>query len=590
MTSEPTAELASADRELRITAYAIDRLFRNWPGTTLALVVSAILTAALMWTRVSHWLIMTWLVAVLLLKFANYLLIRAYRRRQPPPSLARQWASYFTVTSLLMGVVWGSIGVIFFVPDSAFLQALLFVYIAGLVAGSAAVLSYWLPAFYANAVPAILITCVYLLSKGTPLYLSIVSFGVLYFVVINQVARNQRRMAYEAISLRFDNMELIEQLRQQKHVAEEANVAKSKFLAAASHDLRQPLHALGLFVAALSEPSARHESATIVWNINRSLAALEGLFNALLDISKLDAGIVKPEVRDVALAPLLERLSAEYEPQARQKDLAWRYHSHDTVVRTDIVLLETVLRNLIGNAIRYTPRGEVWLVCADEGAAVSVEVGDTGIGIPESQHREVFREFVQLSNPERDRTKGLGLGLAIVARVTALLGHALDMRSAPGAGSVFRLTLPHGDAALASAAEPVTDAAIAEDLPLRVLVIEDELHVQEAMSVLLQSWGHEVLTVMAEEAALTIAPVAPDVIIADYRLREDRTGIEAIRRLHAHWGKPIPSLVVTGDTSPDRLQQAQASGFAILHKPVSPGKLRAFLRGVQRERRARTAA
>jgi CheY-like chemotaxis protein len=351
--------------------------------------------------------------------------------------------------------------------------------------------------------------------------------------------------------------------------------------------LRQPLHALGLFVAALSEPSARQDSPSIVRNINRSLAALEGLFNALLDISKLDAGIVKPEVRDVTLAPLLERLSAEYEGQARQKEVRWRYSSQDVVVRTDIVLLETVLRNLIGNAIRYTARGEVWLECVSEGEQVSIEVGDTGIGIPEAQHREVFREFFQLSNPERDRTKGLGLGLAIVARLTALLGHPLAMRSALGVGSVFRLTLAPGDAMIARAAEPATDTAMAEDSPLRVLVIEDELHVQEAMTALLRSWEHEVVVVATEDEALALSVPAPDVIIADYRLREDRTGIDAIRRMNDHWGRPIPALVITGDTAPERLRQAQHSGFAFLHKPVSPAKLRAFLRGVQRERRAR---
>ena len=580
----------AADRDMRITAYAIDRLYRNWPGTMWALIASAILVGTLMWSRVNHTLIVSWIVAVTALKFANYLLIGAYRRRQPPPERARRWASYFTLTSLLMGLVWGLIGIIFWVPDAPFLQLIVGVYISGLVAGSAAVLSYWPPAFYVNAVPVIAISAVFLLLQGKPEYIVLALFGVLYFFVINLVARNQRRIAYEAISLRFENTDLIEQLRQQKNVAEQANIAKSKFLAAASHDLRQPLHALGLFVAALSEPSARNEAPLIVRNINRSLAALEGLFNALLDISKLDAGIVKPEVRDVAVAPLLDRLSAEYESQARQKDVAWRYASADVVVRTDIVLLETVLRNLIGNAIRYTTGGEVWLECVSDGDVVSVEVGDTGIGIPESQHREIFKEFFQLSNPERDRTKGLGLGLAIVDRLTTLLGHSLAMRSAPGVGTVFRVSLQLGDAAAAGAAESTLDTSISEDSPLRVLVIEDELHVQEAMTVLLQSWGHEVVTVAAEDEALAIPPPAPDVIIADYRLREDRTGIDAIRRVNDRWGTLIPSLVVTGDTSPDRLRQAQASGFAFLHKPVSPGKLRAFLRGVQRERRTRSAA
>ncbi len=583
---DPTA----GDRDLRITAYAIDRLYRNWPGTMLALIASAILTGGLVWQRVNHLVILAWVATVILLKLANYGLTLAYRRRQPPPSDARRWADYFTLISLLMGLVWGSTGILFFVPDSLFLQLIVFVYIGGLVAGSAAVLSYWLPAFYANALPAILMSTVFLATKGTPEYLGLAAFALLYFSVINLVARNQKRTAYEAISLRFENIDLIEQLRQQKNVAEQANIAKSKFLAAASHDLRQPLHALGLFVAALSEPRALTDSPGIIRNISRSLAALEGLFNALLDISKLDAGIVKPEIRDVTLEPLLERLSAEYESQARLKQIGWRYRSQDAVVRTDIVLLETVLRNLIGNAIRYTARGEVWLDCVGEGEVVSIEIGDTGIGIPASQHREVFREFVQLSNPERDRTKGLGLGLAIVARLTTLLGHALEMRSAPGVGTVFHLRLPLGDVETARNAEPPADASISEDSPLRVLVIEDELHVQEAMTTLLRSWGHEVVAVVAEDAALEISPPAPDVIIADYRLRENRTGIDAIRRLSDHWEREIPSLVVTGDTSPDRLRQAQQSGLAFLHKPVSPGKLRAFLRGVQRDRRSRPAA
>lgn len=585
-----TSDPISGDRDLQVTAYAVDCLYRNWPGTMLIVVVSAIVMGALMWQRVGHWLIMSWVAAGMVPVFTNYVLIRVYRRQQPTRRNVRRSANYFTATLLVMGVVWGSTAILFFVPQSAFLQLFVLVYIAGFLAGSAAVLSYWLPAFYANALTVTVISTTYMASKGTPEHLGIALISVLYFCVINMVARNQNRMAREAISLRFDNVELIEQLRQQKDVAEQANIAKSKFLAAASHDLRQPLHALGLFVAALSEPRALQESPSIVLNINRSLAALEGLFNALLDISKLDAGIVKPEIRDVSLAPLLDRLSSEYEAQARTKSIAWRYHPQDVVVRTDIVLLETVLRNLIGNAIRYTARGEVWLDCACEGELVAIEVGDTGLGIPAAQHRAVFREFFQLGNPERDRTKGLGLGLAIVDRLTALLGHSLEMRSTPQVGSTFRVVLTLGDAAAASVVEPAMEAAIPEELPLRVLIIEDELHVQEAMTVLLQSWGHEVVSVVSADEALLGAAPAPDVIIADYRLREDRTGIDAIRQISDFWGTPIPSLVVTGDTSPDRLRQAQQSGLAFLHKPVSPGKLRAFLRGVQRERRIRAAA
>lgn len=395
-----------------------------------------------------------------------------------------------------------------------------------------------------------------------------------------------------ADSLRESYAGLEQKVAERTHELAEANRAKSRFLAAASHDLRQPLHALGLFVAALDEPGsqAKANRGVVVKNINRSLHALEQLFNALLDISKLDAGVVKPEVRDAALTPLLDRLSSEYEPQARAKGLVWFYRAAHAIVRTDTVLLETVLRNLIGNAIRYTNQGEVRLTCVITAGCVQIEVADTGIGIPPEQQQEVFREFVQLHNPARDRTKGLGLGLAIVDRLTKLLDHPLQMVSAPGHGSTFVLELPCGDERLAQAAAQADgEALFPEESPLRILVIEDEIDAREALATLLKNWGHEVMAVASPDEVASIHGPAPDAIITDYRLREEATGSEAIRRIRRMWSHDIPALIVTGDTAPERLRQAQQSGFALLHKPVSPGKLRAFLRGVQRVQSSRQA-
>lgn len=388
-----------------------------------------------------------------------------------------------------------------------------------------------------------------------------------------------------ADSLRESYAGLELKVAERTHELAEANREKSRFLAAASHDLRQPLHALGLFVAALDEPVSQENRGAVVKNINRSLHALEQLFNSLLDISKLDAGVVKPEIRDAALTPLLDRLSSEYEPQARAKGLVWFYRAAHAIARTDSVLLETVLRNLIGNAIRYTKQGEVRLTCVITEGCVQIEVADTGIGIPPEQQQEVFREFVQLHNPERDRTKGLGLGLAIVDRLTKLLDHPLQMESAPGHGSTFVLELPCGDERLAdAAAQDDGDALFPEESPLRVLIIEDEVDAREALATLLKNWGHEVMAVASPDEATSINGPEPDAIITDYRLREEATGSEAIRRIRRMWSHDIPALIVTGDTAPERLRQAQQGGFALLHKPVSPGKLRAFLRGVQRER------
>jgi signal transduction histidine kinase/CheY-like chemotaxis protein len=578
---------APREREIQISAYAIDRLYRSLPTIVPNLALMPIVLGVVMWSRVSHALLLGWIAVSFLIIAIRYALYRAYAKRKPSPQEARRWAHWFTATSMLSGVVWGAAGVMFFVPDSVGLQLFLYLCVVGLAAGSIIVTCYWLPAYYAYAVPSVGICAVRLFNEGTTEYQGLALLMLMFLFIITVVARNQKRTAFEAIALRFENVDLIEQLREQKNIAEQANVAKSKFLAAASHDLRQPLHALGLFAAALNEPNSRADRGSLAQSINRSLNALEGLFNALLDISKLDAGVVKPEIRDIALTPLLDRLAVDYEPQAHAKGLSWRYEAVDAVVRTDIALLETVVRNLIGNAIRYTKQGDVRVTCTAEEGRVRIEVADTGIGIPPERQQEVFREFVQLHNPERDRTKGLGLGLAIVHRLTKLLDHPLEMRSAPGRGSVFTLDLPAGDARAAQALEAAPETTLGEEASLRVLVIEDEVDARQALVTLLEEWGHQVAAVSSQDEAVAIPGPVPDAIIADYRLREEHTGSEAIRRVQERWGTSIPALIVTGDTAPERLRQAQQSGFALLHKPVSPGKLRAFLRGVQRERNAR---
>jgi signal transduction histidine kinase len=580
----------SRGRDVQVAAYAIDSLYRSLPGIVPNLALMPIVLGVVMWNRVDRLVLLGWIVASFVVIAVRYALYRAYDKRRPPPQDALRWARRFTVTSMLSGIAWGVAGVLFFVPDSVGLQLFLYLCVIGLAAGSIIVTCYWLPAYYAYAVPSVTMCAVRLAYEGTTEYQGLALLVLMFLAIISVVARNQKRTAFEAIALRFENIDLIEQLREQKNIAEQANVAKSRFLAAASHDLRQPLHALGLFVAALNEPSARDERGGLVLSINRSLHALEGLFNALLDISKLDAGVVKPEVRDVLLTPLLDRLSMEYEPQAHAKGLRWGYNKTHAAVRTDIALLETVLRNLIGNAIRYTRQGEIRLTCAIRDGHARVEIADTGIGIPPERQQEVFREFVQLHNPERDRAKGLGLGLAIVDRLTKLLAHPLELRSGPE-GSVFVLELPVGDMHLAEATvEAATDTSRYETAPLRVLVIEDEVDARQALVTLLEQWGHEVVAVTSQDEAAAVPGPAPDTIIADYRLREESTGSEAIRRVQEVRGVAIPALIITGDTAPERLRQAQQSGFALLHKPVSPGKLRAFLRGVQRERDARSAA
>lgn len=358
--------------------------------------------------------------------------------------------------------------------------------------------------------------------------------------------------------------------------AEWANQAKSKFLAAASHDLRQPAQAQGLFLEVLSHTSLDAQQRRLLDHVRAASSASADMLDTLLDFSRIEAGVVTPKLQAIHLQTLLNKIEREFGPQADIKHLVYRTRETRLVARSDPALLELVLRNLVSNAIRYTRRGGLLVACRQRGALVHLEVWDTGVGIPLEQQRDVFREFLQLSNPERDRRKGLGLGLAIADGLAQRLEHPLTLVSQPGRGSVFRLTLPRVNESppMIALAAPST----AQLHNIRVLVIDDDTAVQSGLQQLLTHWGCQCDTAESTEEALSIARTyPPDVVISDYRLREQQTGADAIAALRAQRTTPLPALLITGDTAPQRLIQAQASGMTLLHKPVQPEVLRQAL-------------
>jgi signal transduction histidine kinase/CheY-like chemotaxis protein len=405
---------------------------------------------------------------------------------------------------------------------------------------------------------------------------------VYYFLMLGQ-ARNYAKAARASIELRFENIGLVEQLRAETELAsaarreaEQANLAKSKFLAAASHDLRQPIHAQGLFLEVLAgTPLTAHQAEVLASARSASRASGE-MLNTLLDFSRIDAGVVKPSAKPFALQGLLHKIENDLAPLADAKSLAYRSPDTGAVVHSDPALVEMILRNLVSNAIRYTERGGVLIACRRRGASLAVEVRDTGIGIAPEHQEEVFREFHQLGNPERDHRKGLGLGLAIAQGLANALGHALTLSSRPGQGSVFRLTLPLTRAAVAP--DVVSLAGTVDLRGARMLVIDDDEAVRAGMAHLLRGWGCLCDTASSLGEARALAREhAPSVLISDYRLREQHTGAEAIAALRAELGSEIPALMVTGDTTPERLREAMASSIPLLHKPVAPDQLRSAL-------------
>lgn len=428
--------------------------------------------------------------------------------------------------------------------------------------------------------------------------------GAIIEIRQNLMPDGSRVLTYTDISELKRREEALDLARQE---AERANAAKTRFLATASHDLRQPIHALGLFFANLADRMRdAEETRPLIKQIEDSIGAIDSMLSALLDISKLDAGVVHPTIGSVVMARLFKRLETEYqshginpfgtflerrlfkrpEPRSRfsspETGNTLRIRPSQAVVRSDPALLERILRNLISNALRYTRNGRVLVAARRRGDKLRIEVYDTGPGIPEDQLENIFLEFHQLGNPEQDlrRGLGLGLGLAIVKRLGALLKHEITVRSRLGHGSCFAITAPlvqDSSCHALSANIPIRDKILRGH---RVLVLDDDKAVLAAMDGLLERWGCTVIKAGSlEEAHEQIKATAspPELLIVDYRLQGRFSGLEAVAILQKTLQRYVPALVITGDTAPDRLREAEASGYPLLHKPVQPAKLRSAL-------------
>ena len=425
-----------------------------------------------------------------------------------------------------------------------------------------------------------------------------------YFGLIHDIT--ERRLAAEALADAKDSLErrvvertaelthLNEKLRREEEAlrlakaeAEQANLSKTKFLAAASHDLLQPLNAARLFVSALGDLEQPAPNRGLVENIDVALASVEDLLSVLLDISKLDAGAVRPEVADFPIKSLLGALATEYAAVARERGLDLRVVGSHAVVRSDIRLLRRILQNFLSNALRYTPSrdgaGRVLIGCRRTKAGLRVEVWDTGPGVPGDKLGEIFEEFRRLDTPcANERVRGMGLGLAIVDRVARMLDHPITVRSEPGRGSVFAVTVPFGTYARPPRVldRPVRSATN-RLAGTRVLVIDNEPAVLAGMRALLEGWGCSVATAASGDEALAgLADVSPDVLIADYHLDNGVIGFTEIARVRSRCGPDLPAVLITANRTAEVVEEAQALSCQILNKPVRPAQLRAVMTGL----------
>jgi signal transduction histidine kinase/CheY-like chemotaxis protein len=419
---------------------------------------------------------------------------------------------------------------------------------------------------------------------GAPAQLSLAVLIALYLWLLLGLANNAWRTFSESVQIRFQDRELTTQLREALLLATQANQAKTRFLAAASHDLRQPLHTIGLLVAALSLRPIEGRDREVVDLLSQVTVALSEQLDQLLDISKLDAGVVTPDRKIVDLGEMLRMHHTEMRAAMEEKGLRFVLDAAPGVrCWTDPALVLRILRNLTENAIKFTEDGRIDMRLRVSEGAAWISVQDTGRGIPAAEKNNVFEEFYQVDNPERDRTRGLGLGLSIVRRLGELLGIGITLVSSEGKGTCVTLRLPldtqHG--LLPAVATPFDGKSFAG---LTVLVIDDERSVRMGMRVLLEELGCRFLEAASgEEATRQAVATRPDVILADMRLRNGENGIGAIASVVKAIG-PTPALLISGDTAPDRLQEANRAGIKLLHKPVALTTLQLELARVLDER------
>lgn len=359
-----------------------------------------------------------------------------------------------------------------------------------------------------------------------------------------------------------------------------ANRAKSRFLAAASHDLRQPMHALGLFVAQLNNIEITPEAKHLAGRINAAVTALQGLLDALLDVSRLDAGVITPNMGNVPINHVLEHIENTFAAEATAREIHFRVVRSKMAVHSDPILLERILINLVANAMRYTEHGGILVGCRRRGEQVRIEVWDTGIGIAPEHQQAIFQEFYQVDNPERDRKKGLGLGLSIASRLARLLNGRIILRSIHGKGSVFSVQVPRSMNVLEPVqnVEPVTGTKKLDDA--LILVVDDDVLVRESIEGMITQWGCRAITSASGEEALARMneeKLVPNAVICDYRLPRGETGIEVIKQLCNLLGQEIPAALITGDTNPELLREAKEHGFMLMHKPLQPARLRMLL-------------
>ncbi|VAV88166.1 hypothetical protein MNBD_ALPHA02-1687 [hydrothermal vent metagenome] len=530
------------------------------------------------WTVVPHKILVTWFALV---NFPSLMRLVLFYAQKKYSIELRLLGVLNIMLAAWSGTAWGVVG--YFFPlygDTAMLQFIT-VALFGLTSGAVSGLSSFAPTYFVFSIPVMTALAYRHYSIGGDVNISISIFCIIFLIINLAFSLILQKSFLQSIRLRFENTDLVKNLRREKDKAISASEAKSSFLAATSHDLRQPLHAMGFFIESLEKLLTSSRQRHLLQKIERTSNNLRSQLNDLLDISKIDAGIIKPHIIPLSLSDIFNSLQRTYSPMANEKNITFNILSVSWIIKSDAHMIDRVLNNLVSNAIRYTENdGKILLGCRKRGNELKIEIHDTGIGIPSHLTDNIFTEYYQIDNPERDQNKGLGLGLSIVKGMCDLLGYTIEVHSIIGKGTSFYLTVPLSSRLPVLAGDAMQQVSKLSVKTGNIILIDDESDTLDAMSHLIGNWGHMVLSFSAEGEALNYLnqhDFIPDMIITDFRLRERRTGTQAITAINSYLNKDIPAIIITGDTARDRMLQAQESGHVLLHKPILPAKLKAVI-------------
>ena len=531
--------------------------------------------------------VMAWLIGMVGFQALRLGAFRRFRRHGITGSNASRWAVAAATASALAGGGWGMLALLFFDPNAPLTLAILTVVLSAILASSTnSIGAYW-PATLAFALPCALPMAVLYLVEPAPelRILGLLTLAYLAFTVT--YAHGIARMIRDSLLLRFENQTLLDSLQQAKERAEAASQSKSRFLATASHDLRQPIHAINLCLPMLRQMAPAAPGLSTAMNdathrIQQALDNMGKLLHLLLDVSRLDAGGLMPKLEPCSVGKLLQGIADQFQSQANAKGLVIRVADRGDWVLCDAVMLHSMVSNLVHNAVRYTDRGGLLLGTRLRDNRVQIEVWDTGRGVPPDDMPKLCEEFFQASNAHRQNspTRGFGLGLAIVQRMAHLAGGELKIRSKLGRGSCFSIALPASTSAPDVAEEPAI--AVAPSRSRKLLVIDSDVHILAAIRDLLQSWGHEVIAAESLDDALPKAAEHAhqiDLALVDFPFVNQTTGAEAVLTLRQALNRDLPLVVLTGDTASEVSQWVQQANVRVVYKPVKPATLQGIIEG-----------